>query len=381
MANEYKLGRGKIYFSRFKPGTQVPAGYRYIGNSPELNLTIESENLDHFSSDEGIREKDDSVPLEVTRSGSMVTDNIVPENVAMFFFGERENVVTVGANGLIYDIENVVPGYSYKIGQTAVDAAGHFGLNPDNFNVFQTDAVLTAATGTVTFTGAPANNGSIDIGGQVYRLVTALNDPFDVLIGGSVTATAANLVAAINGDAGEGSVYGTGTQAHPDVSAANAAGVVTVTSQVEGTAGNAVVLTEDATNTTVSGSGTLAGGTGVSYVEGVDYTVDYDAGVLHLLETGAIVEGSDVSVDYGTRSSSRERVISGSSPVEGAMLYVEKNPKGRDFTYVLAWLKITPNGDYALKGDEWQSIPFNLEILKPANGGAAIQVNGKPAYV
>lgn len=55
----YTLGRGKVYFARFTSG-QVPGPFRYIGNTPEFNLTIELETLDHFSSDEGIREKDDS---------------------------------------------------------------------------------------------------------------------------------------------------------------------------------------------------------------------------------------------------------------------------------------------------------------------------------
>ena len=41
----YTLGRGKVYFSRFKAGTQIPAGFFYIGNTPEFNLTIESEVL------------------------------------------------------------------------------------------------------------------------------------------------------------------------------------------------------------------------------------------------------------------------------------------------------------------------------------------------
>jgi hypothetical protein len=30
------LGRGKVNFSLFKPGTQTPAGFRYIGNTPSL---------------------------------------------------------------------------------------------------------------------------------------------------------------------------------------------------------------------------------------------------------------------------------------------------------------------------------------------------------
>ena len=90
--NNYTLGRGKVNLARFKDGTQEPDGFRYIGNTPEFNLSIELEELDHFSSDEGIREKDDSVPLEVNRTGSMITDNVSPENVALFFFGSYDKV-------------------------------------------------------------------------------------------------------------------------------------------------------------------------------------------------------------------------------------------------------------------------------------------------
>ena len=56
----YTLGRGKVYFSRFIAAIQTPEGFEYIGNTPELSFTIESENLDHFSSDAGVREKDAS---------------------------------------------------------------------------------------------------------------------------------------------------------------------------------------------------------------------------------------------------------------------------------------------------------------------------------
>lgn len=121
--NNYTLGRGKIMFSRFKTGTQIPEGFRYIGNTPELNLTIESENLDHFSSDYGIREKDDSVVLEVTRSGSMITDNIVPANVALFFFGTASEVVQVAALSQQQTIADVLAGHAYKLGQTDANPA------------------------------------------------------------------------------------------------------------------------------------------------------------------------------------------------------------------------------------------------------------------
>lgn len=256
MPNNYTLGRGKVYFSRFKTGGQVPEGFAYIGNTPELSLTIEQETLDHFSSDEGVREKDDSVPLEVNRSGSMTTDNISPENVALFFFGQDSTVTQAAVSAAPETLTDVIAGHTYKLGITDARPAGHFGLN---------------ATGL----------------------------------------------------------------------------------------------------TVVVGSDTMVGGT--------DYEMNLDAGTITFLEAGDVVTGDDVVVTYAVRAHSRSRVISGSEPVEGAMMYITQNPKGDDCVFFFPYIKVSPNGDYALKGDEWQTIPFTLEILKPT-GKEAIYRDGDPAY-
>ncbi len=255
MANNYTLGRGQVHFARFKVGTQTPDGFFYIGNTPEFSLTIESETLDHYSSDEGIREKDDSVPLEVNRTGSLTTDNIDPKNVALFFFGSDS---TVTQASVVLDTEvltTIKAGHSYKLGVTGANPAGYFGID---------------ATG------------------------------FDVAAG-------------------------------------------------------ATPLVVD-----------------------VDYTVDLLSGIITFLEGSAIaVDGVDIDVTYAVAGSTRERVISGSEPVEGAMMYITKNPKGSDAVFFMPYVKITPNGDYALKGDEWQQIPLALEILKPTVG-EAIYRDGTP---
>ena len=82
MANkQYTLGRGRLYFDAFLPNTKTKTGERYFGNTPSLSLTIESESLDHYDSDAGVRVKDDSVLLQLNRTGQFVTDNIDPENV------------------------------------------------------------------------------------------------------------------------------------------------------------------------------------------------------------------------------------------------------------------------------------------------------------
>lgn len=259
MAQNYTLGRGKVHFARFLPGTTTPDGFFYIGNTPEFSLTIESETLDHFSSDEGIREKDDSVPLEVNRSGSMTTDNIDPKNVALFFFGADSTVTQAVVAAAPEVLTSIKAGHSYKLGSTPANPAGVFGIN---------------ATG------------------------LALE--------------------------------------------------------------------------TVVGSTPL--------VVDVDYIIDLDGGIVTFVEGSLVaVDGVDIEVTYAVRASSRSRVISGSEPVEGAMIYRTKNPKGTDMVYYMPYVKITPNGDYALKGDEWQTIPLSLEILKPVSG-EAIYRDGLPAY-
>jgi hypothetical protein len=252
----YTLGRGKIYFSRFAPGTQNPLGFRYIGNTPEFSMTIESENLDHFSSDEGIKEKDDSVPLQVTRTGQFSTDNIDPENVALFFFGEASKLTQASIASAPETLSDVVPGMFYQLGVSASNPVGYRGIDTVGF------LVKKGAT---------------------------------------------------------------------------------------------------------------------SFVEGTDFTMNYETGMLEVIAGGAIIDGDEIVVTYAVKASTRDRVISGSTPTEGAMRFIAANPKGKDFDYILPWVKITPNGDYALKGEEWQTIPFNLEALKPS-ASEAIYCDGRPAF-
>lgn len=259
MAQNYTLGRGKVHFSRFKTASQIPAGFLYVGNTPEFSLTIESEDLDHYSSDEGIREKDDSVPLEVNRSGSMTTDSIRPENMAMFFFGSATALTQAAVASSTETLTGIIAGASYTLGVTTSNLTGVRGIDATGF------AVAT-------------NPGATPL------------------------------------------------------------------------------------------------------VEGTDYEVDLSGGQITFLEGSTLAtSGVDIDVTYAVLESTRDRIISGSTPIEGAIRYIAANPKGDDFHYYLPYVKITPNGDIALKGDEWQQMAFNMEILKPT-GGEAIYIDGEPAF-
>lgn len=238
----YTLGRGEIYFNKFKPGTQVGTGERYIGNTPEISLTNETENLDHYNSDRGVREKDASVVLQTNRSGSFTTDHISPENLALFFFGSTSALTQTAATSETEVLTNVQQGRFYQLGES------------------------------------PANPTGI-------RNLTSL----EVTDSGSTT-----------------------------------------------------------------------------YELGTDYMVDMELGRIEILEGGGIDNDTDITVTYDADASTRELVLSGATPIEGSMRYISRNAAGEQLDYYWPWVKLSPNGDFALKGDEWQTIPFSVEVLRRA---------------
>lgn len=159
----YTLGKGKVFFQRLGE-----SGERYFGNTTEFNITIESENLDHFDSDEGIRVKDDSVVLEITRSGSLITDNMSDENVALFFLADQSTVTQVATPVVDEAVADVELGYFYQLGTSSSNPQGVRGVTavtvskaPSTPLVLNTDYELDAALGRIRLleTGVTLVNG------------------------------------------------------------------------------------------------------------------------------------------------------------------------------------------------------------------------------
>lgn len=120
----YVLGRGKLYFDPFEPGTKNRTGERYLGNTTEFNMTIESESLDHFDSDQGVRTKDDSVILELTRTASLTTDNISEENAALFLLGDVSDVEQTADPVTSESLGTPLPDRYYQLGVTDSNPQG-----------------------------------------------------------------------------------------------------------------------------------------------------------------------------------------------------------------------------------------------------------------
>ncbi|MCE8012892.1 hypothetical protein [Billgrantia desiderata] len=113
----YTLGRGRLYFDD-------GSGERYIGNTPEFNLTTATETLEHYNSDEGLRNRDRNIVTQIDYSSTFTTDNISPENLAMLFMGEANTLTQAALTGEEDTFESVKPWNWYQLGTSVTSPAG-----------------------------------------------------------------------------------------------------------------------------------------------------------------------------------------------------------------------------------------------------------------
>jgi hypothetical protein len=240
----YVVGRGKLYFDQFLPGTKTFSGNeRYLGNSPELSMSQDEETLDHYSSDSGIKVKDATVELQNDQSMSFSLDDISKGNLAMWFRGEaQDNAVSAVVDGT-----------------TTVDA--------------------------------------VALGSYIQLGLTA-GDP---------------------------------------IGARNVSGIV----MTNVTQANAVVA------------------------EAGNFEVDAVTGRIYILEDAPdIDEGDELSIVYDAAVGTEEIVIAQNEIIEGRMIFISDNAAGENRDYIWPYVRVRPDGDLALKGDDWQAMTFNGEVLK-----------------
>lgn len=117
-----------------------------------------------------------------------------------------------------------------------------------------------------------------------------------------------------------------------------------------------------------------------TYTAGTDYVLDPDLGTIYIVPGGAIADGTVLDdVDYTTAANTRSRSISGNAALYGALRFISYNPKGVLRDVFIPYCKITPNGAHSWKGEDWQVLNYNVTVLEPGNGKAAIYIDGRPA--
>jgi hypothetical protein len=87
-AENYVLGRGRIYFDRFDASGNKQ-GWIDLGNAPDFSVNISKETLPHYSSRTGIRVKDLEVVRELASSFQFTLDEFSVLNLGLAFMGEQ----------------------------------------------------------------------------------------------------------------------------------------------------------------------------------------------------------------------------------------------------------------------------------------------------
>jgi hypothetical protein len=110
---------------------------------------------------------------------------------------------------------------------------------------------------------------------------------------------------------------------------------------------------------------------------GTDYLIDLERGLITIIAGGGIADAATVLVTYDRAAVSRSQTVSASTSVEGQLLFISDNPVGANIDYLLRETRISPNGEFNVKADEWQTMPFNVAVSTPLDGHAVL-ADGQP---
>ena len=313
-ADNYTLGRGIVYFDKLVSGAYE--GERDLGNTSSFNISQDMEKLEHFSSRSGLKAKDKIVVTQITPGLGFSLDEINVENVALMFMGQVQSIVQAAADALTETLSVVTGNRFFAL---AVRKIGVWKLEYDGGTaLFARDEVVTGGTSTATAT--------------VLRVV---------------------------GDATSGTLYLksiTGTFDDDE----------TLTGDVLGDADVNGVAAFDATDLAISD----AAANTTFYDKTTDFVVDADTGRVKIVKDGAIdVAAAAVDVEYACEAATYTKVQAfKETSIEGRLRFVPDNPVGNNLECNFHRVNLTPGGEAALIGDEWQAFEFTGEILKDETG-------------
>lgn len=259
--NDYTIGRGKTYFDKFLPNSNRKTGEMYFGNGPEFTITTDTENLDHYASDYGLRVKDASVLLEAGMTGTFTCDNIAAENLALWFLGDLVNMTLTDQTGVKEVFKPVLRGKYYQIGTSDDTPTGLFNVDNVVVGVADGDAEIVPDTGDISTL--------------------------------------------------------------PGVTVVTAAG---------------------------------------------NYELDLAQGRIYIEPDSTSFAGNkQMIIQCDIAAQNRNMVIGKTNQIYGALRYIADNPVGTNKNYYFPKVALRPDGDYALKGDDWNVMSFSFEALQLNN--------------
>jgi hypothetical protein len=106
-------------------------------------------------------------------------------------------------------------------------------------------------------------------------------------------------------------------------------------------------------------------GTPVANTNNVNYIANGPLGRLQIVaDAPGIADDAVITVTYNVAAGTQTMVISKDQQIRGALRFVSDNPVGDQKDYFFPYVNMQPDGDYALKGEDWQTMGFNFTALK-----------------
>lgn len=334
-SNDYSLGRGRLFFNRLTDG--IYEGFRYLGNCPAFDFTVETENYVHYSSEGGVKEEDLNVPLQTTRTSNITCDNLSNENLALFFSGTVGSVVQSSTPVTDYAIANVTANRTYLIGASSSVPTGVRNISSIAVRVKNGDDASARANSTAYAVG------------DVYVPATP-NSHWYIC---SVAGTSAGSPPTFTTD---GTTFADGTATFKDM------GLIVVAS----TANVNYRIDTDLGLLSVTPAGTIA--TAIAAIP---------ATVLSALPT----YGISLHVDYTPAANSRVQISTGNAgKLEGQLMFIADNPYGANKDALLPSITLAPSGSIPfIAQDEVGSMQLAVGVNKLNTDTASVYIDGRPA--
>lgn len=119
-------------------------------------------------------------------------------------------------------------------------------------------------------------------------------------------------------------------------------------------------------------------GTPVAVAALNNFQIDEELGRIYILaDAVAITDDTVIEFTFDTDTSTRDQIVSSSNAIYGAIRFVSNNPKGVNRDYYYPYVKLSPDGDYNLKGEDWQQMGFTMEILKKASNIESVYIDSR----
>lgn len=325
-SNTYVFGRGQILFNRAR-GDGTFEGFRALGNCPGFTVNVEGEQFTHVSSEGGLQETDFTVPLSISRSAEITSDNFSAENLELFLAATRVTLAQTSGSVTNEVLTAVSANRTYQLGVSSGNPAGVRNVSAVTVSAAQGDSAATFATSTAYTVGTALIPGTPN--GRWY-VVTAASGP----TGGSAPSFPTNL------------------------------------------------------GTVTSGGVTLQDMGPISYTVTTDYTLDLSLGLVNTLSTGAIASAValmpagfrlNLHVDYTRPAATREQIATSASvSLTGELRFIADNASGPNRDLYCPSVTLSPSGELPLiTGADLGTMTFSVGINKRDSITAAMYLDGR----